>query len=996
MEGSRVRIAVRLIAGAFAAMLALAPCGAHAKGYSIRSWSTGHGLESRGFGCCMVSRDGTVWIGAIGGLIRFDGVEFDRVGFDLAKAFSGDRITALWEDGSQRIWCGYETGDIVVYDRRSGVSRLIPLRWERQTIRAIHADPLGDIWLILDDHRLVRIRDGWATPFTPGSEHSGGYLGFVTTRAGKLLAEYSGLIFEWEKGTSGGRWVRIDKGDGYVSFVVASRKGGTWLVNGDMAIRKTEAGVVAELRRVPVAGNSQVLETASGNLLVATLGNGIYSVSAEGHIERYGLKDGLCSRWVVQMAEDRFGNVVAVSPDGVSVLGVSEAQTVPGLGELGGARLTGVTGTQGGDLWVGTEGAGVFRIRAGKVQRFGLKDGLTNEFVWSILDEGQAGVWVGSWGGGLYHRQNGHFDPVANSTGFGRWIVTAILRARDGSLWIGTNGGIGNERHATCNWYSRSGGAKLAIVRCLAQGQHDRIWFGTYGQGAGYIEGSKVKLLDPKARTSCLFASALLDDGTGGVWIGSSGEGLYHWKDGVWMHITSSDGLPSNDIFHIDDDGRGRLWFTSSAGVYSIRKSDLDAVVAGISTRVFPVTINGDDGLPSNQCAGGTLNAAYMDRNDKYFVPTTGGLAVIDTRKIHAQSQVLYPEIVKVAIDDRPCVVSEGHPLVASPQTQSISVKYTAPTLVHPELVEFAYRLDGEGKSGWVNLGHSRHLLLQRMSPGAHWLEISAQNPSSRTMGPPVRLEIIQKPFVTETLWFRGLLAVGAVALLTFLVWMTLRRRYLRVHRKLELETALEKERRRIARDIHDDLGAHLAQVMLLSQADDPRGDPASRKMLFARIHSKAKEITKAFDELVWAVNPSHDTIESFVSYAMRIAQETISAAGIRCRLRIPESMPPIPFGSGTRHHLILCMKEAIANALKHASCTQIEVRLEIEQGRLRLTVSDDGSGFDVGLRAEENVSDADHSGLFNLNARMRELNGTMHLASTPGKGTQVTFECPL
>lgn len=996
MSCPRFRTLLRLPALVLVGLAVFACVAASGKDYSVQSWSTGHNLEARGLACCTISGDGTVWIGAVGDLIRFDGVKFERVPFDLAREFSGDRITSLWEDPRGRLWCGYETGDVVEYDPRSGHARLLPIKWERQTVRAIQGDPLGEIWLLLDDHRLVRARDGWSTPLLPGAENAGGTLGFVTTGPGRLLAEYSGMVFQWRKGAHGGEWDRILVNDGYVPFVIPSRRGGMWIVNGDTAFRRSKDGAVEEARQLPIKGVVQILEVKSGELLVGTLANGIYSVDASGGVTHYGLSDGLPAKWIMQMAEDSSGNLVAVSPDSVSVLRVSEAQKVGGLGTLGGARLTGVTGAAGGGLWVGSEGAGLFRYRDGRFQHFGQKSGLSSDYIWSMLDLGPEGVWVGSWGGGLDYGKDGRFGPVPNWSRSGRWVVTALFRGRDGSLWAGTNGGIGRMTGGAWTWHMAAGGVPLTVVRSLAQGPGERIWFGTNGQGAGYVEGSRVVLLDPKAETGSLFASALWDDGRGGLWIGTAGAGLFHWKAGVWTHLTTDEGLPSNDIFHIDADGRGRVWFTSSAGVYSIKRRDLDAVADGTRSRVYPVTINVDDGLPSNQCAGGTRDAAYMDADGRYYVPTSAGLAVIDTRRVRAVSTILRPAITQVAIDGRPCPVAAGRPVIARPQAQSIRIHYTAPTLVHPELVEFAYRLDGGVGGTWINLGHSRSLLLQRLHPGSHVLEITAQSPSSVEMGPPVRLEIVQQPFLVETLWFRILVAAAAAALLALLVWIAVRGRYLRAHRRLELEAALEKERRRIARDIHDDLGAHLAQVMLLSQADDPRGDAETRKRLFSRIHSKAKEITKAFDELVWAINPSHDTVEGFASYAMRIAQETVTSANVRCRLRFPESMPALPLGSGSRHHLIMCMKEAIANALKHADCEVIEVRLEVSGGWLRLSVSDDGRGFDPATLGGESADAEDRSGLSNLRARMRELDGSVTLLSSPGKGTQVTFECPL
>jgi signal transduction histidine kinase/ligand-binding sensor domain-containing protein len=992
MEGLRIPSAISAAVFAIAFIVGMTPACLSAKDYSIQSWKTGHGLEMHGIACCIIGSDGTVWIGATGGLIRFDGIRFERVPFDLLQSFSGNRITALWEDGGRGIWCGYETGEVVAYDRQSGHVRLIPLKWKREAVRAIHGDPHGDLWLILDDHSLVRASDGWTT----GPENLGGGLRFLETDSGKFLAERSGGVFEWQPG---GAWKHVHEQYNYVDCAAPSPRGGLWLASPhwDTARRIRDDDTVLETRPIPRDHfNLKMLEAKSGSLIAASDGHGVFSIGPGSAAIEYGVGDGLTSLWMQQIAEDVNGNIVAVSSEGVSVLRISKAETIVGTEDLGGARLMGVAGGDNGALWIGTEGAGLFRYRDRTLLRFDLEAGLSNPNVWSILDAGSDSVWAGSWGGGLDFGQGGRFRPENGWDLPRRRVVTALLRGTDGSIWAGTNDGIGQKKDGKWTWTTQCGSEQLGNVRYLALGGGGRIWFATEGRAAGCVDGKTVRLLDPGARTGSQFVTALHDDGAGGVWIGTEGAGLFHWRGGRWTRITQEDGLPSDNVFHIDDDGRESLWFTSSAGVYAVRKQQLDEVIARARRMVSPLTITSEDGLPSNQCVGDAFNAAYLDPDGRYYVPTSGGLAVIDTRRVRSDDAVLHPSITRVTIDGRQIAPSDGRRVAAMPQTQSIRVEYTAPTLAHPELVEFSYRIDGFGASSWIQLGQGRNLLLQRMAPGLHGLEIRAWDPSSMKMGPPVRLEIDQLPTLTETLWFRGMVAAAGLAALVLLIWYSVRWPYVRAQRRFELETAVEKERRRIARDIHDDLGAHLAQVMLLSQSDSGPDDAGARAQLFARIHAKAKDITKALDELVWAVNPGHDTVEGFASYVARIAQQTISAAGVRCRLRIPETISPTSLGSGARHHLIMCMKEAIANAIKHSSCSQIEVRIEMDENWLHLTVSDDGCGFEIPAQDCGDAEASDHSGCLNMRARMRELNGRMNLASFPGKGTKVSFSCPL
>lgn len=957
--------------------------------YAVQSWRAGYGLEARGMDCCAIGRDGSVWIGAIGDLIRFDGLRFTRVPFDLSSSLAGNRISALWVDGNQDIWCGYETGELVDYNSNTGRARLLPLEWERQPVRAIARDPTGDLWILLNDHSLVRVRDGWTT----GPHNIGGDLRFLTTKSGRFLAERAGGVFEWHPG---GKWQPVDETFGYLYAVCPSRKEGYWLLNiaQERAYHVGDGGFALETRVIPPQVSSyHFLETLDGSLIAAVDGEGIVNMDPNGSVTTYGVNDGLASSWILQMVEDADGTIVAISSDGVSILRAKEARLVPGLGGLGDTRVMGIAGDEKGGLWIATEGKGLFHYADGALRSSKVVKEPFNPYLWSLLDAGVDGVLAGSWGGGLESGVNGQVGPAEGWDGTQHKIVTALIRASDGSIWAGTGDGIGQMKDGKWTWYLRCGDQPIRDVRCLAAGEGGRVWFGTNGQGAGYIQASKARFLGPDLEPDARFVTAIHGDGAGGVWIGTEGSGLLDWRDGRWTHLLQGNGLPCDDVFHIDDDGRGTLWFTSSVGVYAISKESLEALVDGRASSVQPLLINDEDGLPSTQCMGGTANAAYLDSKGNYYIPTTGGLAVIDTRTIRRRDSRLWPTITQVAIDGRPVAVRRGQPLVLRPATQSIRVQFTAPTLTHPSLVNFEYRLDSIKNSDWVSLGESRDLLLQRMAPGTHRLEIRAGYPGTLATAIPIGLDLRQMPTLFESVWFRVVLWIVTIAGLVVLIWSLVRRRYVIERRRLELESAVEQERRRISRDIHDDLGARLTQVMLLSQVGDRMGPDDGRKTIFGRIHSTAKAVTKALDELVWTVNPVHDTVEDFALYVARIAQEMITEAGVRCRIRIPHSLSTTGLNAGARHHLLMCMKEAIANAITHAHCEQIDVRLEVDDARLRLTVRDDGRGFEVESCAKGSGVDPVHSGCCNMRERMKEIGGTINLTSRPGKGTEVSFE---
>jgi signal transduction histidine kinase len=165
------------------------------------------------------------------------------------------------------------------------------------------------------------------------------------------------------------------------------------------------------------------------------------------------------------------------------------------------------------------------------------------------------------------------------------------------------------------------------------------------------------------------------------------------------------------------------------------------------------------------------------------------------------------------------------------------------------------------------------------------------------------------------------------------------------------------------------------------------------------RIYRTARELTRAMDEIVWAVNPQHDTLDSLATYLGKFAQDFLNAVHIRCRLDLPMQLPVWPLTAEVRHNLFLAFKEALNNAVRHADATEVRVSLSIEPAGFALRVEDAGRGFVTGAdgsAARDPVRLASGNGLANMQQRLAEIGGRCDLRSAPGEGTKVTFFVPV
>jgi len=211
---------------------------------------------------------------------------------------------------------------------------------------------------------------------------------------------------------------------------------------------------------------------------------------------------------------------------------------------------------------------------------------------------------------------------------------------------------------------------------------------------------------------------------------------------------------------------------------------------------------------------------------------------------------------------------------------------------------------------------------------------------------------------------------------------------------RTRLQHLVEQERTRIARDIHDELGSTLSQIRLLSEMTlSQDGSPPPIQYNSAKISSKALEATRVLDEIVWAVDPHNDTLESLVSYLFCFTSEYFSLAGIRFRIDAPTQIPQHALTTQVRHQIYMAIKETLTNIVNHARATEVWVRLRLESGKACFVIEDNGRGFDPFAKAADQPG---ASGLNNMRKRFEEIGGGFVVESAPDRGARVEFTLPL
>jgi signal transduction histidine kinase len=254
------------------------------------------------------------------------------------------------------------------------------------------------------------------------------------------------------------------------------------------------------------------------------------------------------------------------------------------------------------------------------------------------------------------------------------------------------------------------------------------------------------------------------------------------------------------------------------------------------------------------------------------------------------------------------------------------------------------------------------------------------------------RLAFVVLPPFWKTWWFLGGMTTVLLAMGSGVVWYTATQRMRQQVERLRQQQALERERARIARDLHDQLGASLTQISLLGEmADADRDIPEEVSSHAKQITQTSRETARVLDEIVWAVNPSNDTLDGLMTYFCKNAQEYLTVAGVRVRLEVPTQLPEVVLPPDVRHNFFLAAKEAVTNVVRHARATEARIRLLVGEAQLVLEVQDNGNGLG-GMDPERA---ARRNGLKNMRKRMEDIGGRFELEEAKGGGAVVRLTAP-
>ena len=777
--------------------------------------------------------------------------------------------------------------------------------------------------------------------------------------------------------------------------------------NGTVLCRQTNQWqFYTETNGLPFAFVTTMTEDADGNIWAGSLDAGLYRLNGS-QFDQISHNDGLSADDIRSLYCDRERNLwIGTRTGGLNRLGQRRLSVVSNAQGLTNNFTHSVAQTPDGMLWVGTTGGSVYRGTPAGFQAFRPED-IVYYFatVLPVLTAPDGSVWWGAASGLLHWKDNQLADCITNAPWVQSIIVTALQNDTHGGMWIGTSAG-----HLVHMVNGQTSEFPMQITRAtitsLAVERSGSLWVGTVANGLKLIPyGSETVLSITNGLPAKASIQTLYLDPEGVLWIGTGGGGLFCRLNGRIYNFSPSPGLPAQTVSQIVEDDLHFLWLGCSHGIFWVGKADLLASIGNTNCLIHSRSFGINDGMLTEECSGGYCPAGLKLQNGLICISTVKGLVFLNPRKLQAETppprvMLEEAEINKTMqgykdIDDSGQNPISGIPYqpqltVAPAMRDSITIHYTAIGFSAPEKIGFRYKLEPLD-SGWTDAGSQRYVEYHHLPPGDFTFHVEACNADGVWNEQDTILTITSKPFFWETALFRAAVSLTASSLFAAALWLVMRHRYKLRLARLQAINAIERERLRISKDMHDQVGGVLTQVSQLTDMGlNETSDENLVKKRLERIGNRARVAVQALDEIVWATNPKNDNLASFAEYISRFSDEFFEYTNVRCWQEMPATLPALPLRADIRHNVFLAVREALNNALRHSKCAEVWLTMRIDEGEVTVKIEDNGIGFVPKQTAEGG------NGLGNMDARLAECDGRAILISTPGKGTCVTFKFPV
>ena len=965
----------------------------------MRTWSKQQGLPDDSVTAVLQTRDGYLWVGTSSGLARFDGLKFILMSPQYWKTNAPLSITALCEDSKGRLWIGTQDNSLLYCE--DGVVKWFEFRLsDSPTINSIAEDAQGVLWLgtpsglvRLEGNNISNLttRDGLPNDFVSNVHVARSGVLWITTRGGMCQFKNGRLEpYPFQTDSPG----RNPESLG----VYEDRRGKIWAFGDTYLVNLTDnkhlnhfGGGDARSTRI-----WSLCEGRDGELWIGTSGKGLYCF-AEDKFVPVTIHNGELTSDVRAICEDRQGNLwLGTYGDGLVRLQRRNTRAIDINTGLPNRPPVCLAASPQGRTWVGLDRAGLYESTGGGFEPFtnGTVAGPQN-LVSTLCVAANSNLWVGTPGAGLFCLAKPRSMHLTTADGLSDNNILSLATDPDGALWVGTAARLHRITNGVISSFGTAEGLPDEPVTAIIARRAGGVWLG-FNNGAVYREHlGEFRRVSPPSAFQSKPLRALCEDSAGRLWIGAENGRLGCLIGSRFFSLDLPSGAEDKAVLGIVSSEDGDIWFGTDRSVYSLTEKEL-ALWSLPQPPPKPQRIFRADSVPNMAPPYGWPRALQSADGMLWFA-TDGGLVTIDSAATPIVNSSPAPVLIEeILVNDKPLPRELPNTPVRI-QEYKLDIHYTAIDLSAPEKIRFRHRLDGVD-SDWV-LDNEPRVNYGLLPYGVYTFRVQAGNSDQTWFDNGASFSFIIPTPLWRTEWALTTYVVVGLLLAGGLVRLILTRRYLRRLAALSAQRAMERERMRIARDMHDEIGSKLTKISFMTERAKRElegQEPVARKL--EAIAGTSRDLLQTLDEIVWAVNPHNDTLEHLAAYLGQYATEYLQDTAVECELHIPRGLPHYPLSAEARHNLFLAFEELLNNALKHGQPTRVRVHMQMAPGRFEIIVEDNGRGFEP---SPENTASTANSGrtrngLQNMRQRLAILDGQCTITSRPGHGTTVRLSVPL